>query len=201
MAGLDPAWRQCGWCLLTGICVIGASIGSGRSGVVCSGTYNGARAAFKCCLATEGEIASELTEEVSTYSRLLDIQGKGVPRLYGHGLLVARGTPYAILIMEFVVDRIRRIGGEDRDTAIIRQCLPAARKAAMEVLAAVHVRGACHGDARAQNILFEEDPDCEGTLRPRIIDFSLGKVDPEPEEITEDRRHWRRVLYLDDAHR
>ncbi|KAJ2761176.1 hypothetical protein IWQ56_005314 [Coemansia nantahalensis] len=125
------------------------------------------------------------------------MQGSRVPRVYGHGLLVVRGIPYAVVAMELVVDRIRQANGEDRGRAILRQCPLAIRKAALAVLEAVHRRGACHRDARPYNILFEDDPNDEGTLRPRMIDFSLGKVDPDDNDMDNDWDDWSEVLGLD----
>ncbi|KAJ2769728.1 hypothetical protein IWQ56_002437, partial [Coemansia nantahalensis] len=138
--------------------------------------------------------------EVDVYDRLVDIQGTGVPRLFGHGLLVADDTPYAVLVMELVVDCIEPTVDEDRNLAILHQCPLATRQAALALLDDIHRRGACHGDARAHNILFEQHPNRKDALHPRIIDFSLGMVDPNADDIRHDRDHWSEVLGLDNAH-
>ncbi|KAJ1727191.1 hypothetical protein LPJ61_004708, partial [Coemansia biformis] len=90
-----------------------------------------------------------------------------------------------------VVPRV--YGHEPRVDAIDEQCPLAALQAAKEALRKVYRLGVCHGDARGENILFEDDPDCPGALRPRLIDFALGKLDPNV-DIVVDLHNWGIVL-------
>ncbi|KAJ2714417.1 hypothetical protein H4R19_001739, partial [Coemansia spiralis] len=205
--GLHPEWLRCGWAPLAASCSIGEQLGSGRSGVVCRGTFNGQPAALKCCPADSmvrhtvlpDLRAHELTGEVAAYARLQPLQGSAIPRLFGHGLIMVHGMPYAVLALELVKDQIRRVGDERRRNAIHRQCSLPVREAVVKALQAVHRLGACHRDARGHNVLFEDDPERPGELRGRLIDFSLGMVDPTDTDKAHDLARWLEVLSLNDT--
>ncbi|KAJ1727711.1 hypothetical protein LPJ61_004432, partial [Coemansia biformis] len=162
-AACDPAVPRHKWLPLAGAFELGAAIGEGRSGAVYHGTYNGEPAAFKCCPADSNDRVDELAGEVAIYRRLESLQGTVVPRVYGH---------------------------EPRVDAIDEQCPLAALQAAKEAWRKVHCLGVCHGDTCGEHILFEDDPDCPGALRPRLIDFAHGTVDPNADDIAVDLHSW-----------
>ncbi|KAJ2806191.1 hypothetical protein H4R21_000972, partial [Coemansia helicoidea] len=118
----------------------------------------------------------------------------GVPTLHAHGLVEVRGAQYAVLVIELVDDMICADRGEPRRCAIRRQCSAAVREALLAVLREVHLLGVAHCDARGHNVLFEDNPERPGELRPRLIDFSLGKLGPTANEQARDVAQWRQVL-------
>ncbi|KAJ1843586.1 hypothetical protein LPJ70_003328 [Coemansia sp. RSA 2708] len=105
-----------------------------------------------------------------------------------------RGHILAAIAMQLVVDELRLVG-DIRELAIHSMPLQC-RQAALATVKAINSRGICHGDARADNVLFTRTDDGQG-LKPILIDFAYGFSDANEGEISDDFASWADILGLD----
>ncbi|KAJ2306299.1 hypothetical protein IWW55_001517, partial [Coemansia sp. RSA 2706] len=185
----------CKWPPLAGTIELGMAIGHGRTSTVYSAKLNGVPAALKCVAPNaDKEAFGDLATELVVYQDLRDLQGTLIPRVLGHGIIVMRGHILAAIAMQLVVDELRLVG-DIRELAIHSMPLQC-RQAALATVKAINSRGICHGDARADNVLFTRTDDGQG-LKPILIDFAYGFSDANEGEISDDFASWADILGLD----
>ena len=113
----------------------------------------------------------ELLNEVSIYNNLVDLQGKGIPKLLCHGYI--EKVLYCIGLSPC---------GSVPTTFTDRQ-----KQALLETLENIHQRGILHNDIKKENILIDE------LGNPFIIDFGFATRDASEDAHLEEKNH---LLYL-----
>ncbi|KAK7680182.1 hypothetical protein QCA50_016691 [Cerrena zonata] len=130
---------------------------------------------------------SDFASELKAYRQLQPLQGKGLPRLFGHGTLTSAsmlpdGQPRYInpsaLILEFVPNSTPL---RDADPAMLR---PDLIRSLLETVDSFHTFNVIHADPNPGNILFSPD-------RAVIIDFGEAYFRSE-EESDED---WANAVF------
>eukprot|EP00882_Tetradesmus_deserticola_P003656 GHRQ01003868.1.p1 GENE.GHRQ01003868.1~~GHRQ01003868.1.p1 ORF type:complete len:277 (+),score=98.35 GHRQ01003868.1:1053-1883(+) len=132
-------------------------LGRGLVGAVTTGRINGQHCAIKLIdTGKQAQLLPLLQREVGFYGRLQDLQGRGIPALYGAGF-VDSGNSFFLALS--VVERPHQPSSS----------LPrGAREAAEQVLHKVHEAGVLHGDISPSNVLLQE---VNGSWKAWIIDF------------------------------
>ncbi|KAJ2453008.1 hypothetical protein EV183_002517 [Coemansia sp. RSA 2336] len=184
----------CRWQPLQGSIAIGRLLGSGRSGIVCVGRYNSVPAAFKCCPASARKtIVNEVANEAAIYDKLELLQGDAIPKLLTRGMLVIQDELYVVLVLESICDCFADKRG-DRESILREELTAEQKQAAMGVVQRIHQLGVCHGDPRADNILFQAGE--HNSRMPKLIDFMFSFTDPSINELEGDLAEWRTVLSI-----
>jgi serine/threonine protein kinase len=117
------------------------------------------------------------SNEIEAYSRLLPLQGGGVPKCFGSGTLNLLGRPISphVLFLEYLRD-VQSL--RDIDTKLVTEQIIRALK---ETVSAFDRLGVAHCDLNYGNILFLVG--CGGIYRATIIDFGSSCVrDDESDE-------------------
>ncbi|KAJ2351698.1 hypothetical protein GGH92_001686 [Coemansia sp. RSA 2673] len=187
------------WHPLEGQIELEVLLGTGRSGAVYRGKFNGAPVAFKLCpISNPAMVVAEVHNEVTIYNTLSDLQGHDIPRLFCHGLLTIYSQLQMALVLELIVDRIQVGNNEYRRNAIEKQCPLGARYAALEALGRVHAAGVLQGDPRAENILFQRDHESSDVveLQPKLIDFAFASMNKSSEKFFQEKYDWSDVLNI-----
>lgn len=131
-------------------------------------------------------LSARLSRRASARERFLNearagarVRHPGLVQIFDHGAL-PDGTPY--LLMELLHGQTVRALLARRDDG--RQSLADALRIGRQVadaLAAAHAGGIVHRDIKPDNLMLEEEPEAEGGLRIKVLDFGIAKFLQAPD--------------------